>query len=204
MELKRVVVTGLGALTPIGNTADEYWAGLIAGTSGAAPIQLFDASKFKTQFACEVKNFNALDHIDRKEARKMDPFSQYAAVVSDEAIKDSGLNKEDHNPDRIGVIWGSGIGGIITFEQELKNFFTGDGTPRYNPFFIPKMIADIASGHISIRHGFRGPNFSTISACATSTNSMIDAFMYIRMGKADAIVTGGSEASVSVAGNRWF
>lgn len=200
MELKRVVVTGIGALTAIGNNANEYWSHLIAGKSGAAPITLFDASLFKTQFACEVKNFDILNHVDRKESRKMDPFSHYAMAVSDEAIKESGLNKEDHNPDRIGVIWGSGIGGIITFEQELKAYYGGDGTPRFNPFFIPKMIADIASGHISIRHGFRGPNFSTVSACATSTNALIDAYNYIRLGKADAIVSGGSEASVSEAG----
>ncbi|MCB0481059.1 MAG: beta-ketoacyl-ACP synthase II [Flavobacteriales bacterium] len=200
MELKRVVVTGIGALTALGNNANDYWNGLISGKSGAAPITLFDATHFKTQFACEVKNFDIHDYMDRKEARKMDPFSHYATAVSDEAIKDSGLNKEDHNPDRIGVIWGSGIGGIITFEQELKNYYLGDGTPRFNPFFIPKMIADIASGHISIRHGFRGPNFSTVSACATSTNALIDAFNYIRLGKADAIVSGGSEATVSEAG----
>ncbi len=200
MELKRVVITGLGALTPIGNTTSEYWEGLINGTSGAATITNFDASKFKTQFACELKNFDILDFIDRKAARKMDPFSQYATVVSDEAVADSGISVENSNADRIGVIWGSGIGGLGTFQNEIINFNQGDGTPRFNPFFIPKMIADIASGQISINHGFRGPNFSTVSACASSTNAMIDAFTYIRLGKADAIVTGGSEASVVEAG----
>ena len=200
MELKRVVITGLGALTPIGNTTSEYWEGLINGTSGAATITNFDASKFKTQFACELKNFDVLDFIDRKAARKMDPFSQYATVVSDEAVADSGISVENSNADRIGVIWGSGIGGLGTFQNEIINFSQGDGTPRFNPFFIPKMIADIASGQISINHGFRGPNFSTVSACASSTNAIIDAFTYIRLGKADAIVTGGSEASVVEAG----
>lgn len=200
MELKRVVITGLGALTPIGNTTSDYWEGLINGTSGAAAITNFDASKFKTQFACELKNFDVLDFIDRKAARKMDPFSQYATVVSDEAVADSGISVENSNADRIGVIWGSGIGGLGTFQNEIINFSQGDGTPRFNPFFIPKMIADIASGQISINHGFRGPNFSTVSACASSTNAIIDAFTYIRLGKADAIVTGGSEASVVEAG----
>ena len=200
MELKRVVITGLGALTPIGNTTSDYWEGLINGTSGAAAITNFDASKFKTQFACELKNFDVLDFIDRKAARKMDPFSQYATVVSDEAVADSGISVENSNADRIGVIWGSGIGGLGTFQNEIINFNQGDGTPRFNPFFIPKMIADIASGQISINHGFRGPNFSTVSACASSTNAIIDAFTYIRLGKADAIVTGGSEASVVEAG----
>jgi len=200
MELKRVVITGLGALTPIGNTVSEYWEGLASGTSGAAPITNFDASKFKTQFACELKGFDVLDFIDRKASRKMDPFSQYAVVVSDEAVADSGINIENSNADRIGVIWGSGIGGLGTFQNEVANFSTGDGNPRFNPFFIPKMIADIASGQISINHGFRGPNFSTVSACASSTNALIDAFTYIRLGKADAIVSGGSEASVVEAG----
>ena len=200
MELKRVVITGLGALTPIGNTTSDYWEGLINGTSGAAAITNFDASKFKTQFACELKNFDVLDFIDRKAARKMDPFSQYATVVSDVAVADSGISVENSNADRIGVIWGSGIGGLGTFQNEIINFSQGDGTPRFNPFFIPKMIADIASGQISINHGFRGPNFSTVSACASSTNAIIDAFTYIRLGKADAIVTGGSEASVVEAG----
>lgn len=200
MELKRVVVTGLGALTAIGNNADEYWNGLVNGVSGAAPITRFDASMFKTQFACELKNFDVGDFIDRKDQRKMDPFTQYAIVASDEAIKDAGLSIETQDPDRIGVIWASGIGGIHTFQNEVQNFVEGDGTPRFNPFFIPKMIADIASGQISMKHGFRGPNYSTVSACASSTNSIIDAFNYIRLGKADAFVTGGSEASVIEAG----
>ncbi len=200
MELKRVVVTGLGALTPIGNTLEEYWNNLIAGKSGAAPIQQFDASKFKTQFACEVKNFNVEDFIDRKEARKLDQFSQYAMVSASEAMAHSKLMDSDPNFDRIGVIWGSGIGGLKTFQDECQNFFSGDGTPKFNPFFIPKMIADIASGHISIKYGLRGPNYVTVSACASSTNAIIDAFNLIRLGKADAIVTGGSEAAVNEMG----
>jgi len=200
MELKRVVVTGIGALTAIGNNADEYWNGLVNGVSGAAPITRFDASSFKTQFACELKNFDVGDFIDRKTQRKMDPFTQYAMVAADEAIKDAGLRIENQDPDRIGVIWASGIGGIQTFQDEVQNFVEGDGTPRFNPFFIPKMIADIASGHISMKHGFRGPNYSTVSACASSTNAIIDAFNYIRLGKADAFVTGGSEAAVIEAG----
>lgn len=200
MELKRVVVTGIGALTPIGNNARDYWQSLIAGKSGAARITYFDPEKFKTQFACEVKGFDPLDFLDRKEARKLDPFSQYALVVSDEAITDSGINEAAVDRDRIGVIWGSGIGGLKTFQEELIGFAHGDGTPRFNPFFIPKMIADIASGHISIRHGYRGPNFTTVSACASSTNAILDAFNYIRLGKADAIVTGGSEAAVNESG----
>lgn len=200
MELKRVVVTGLGALTPIGNTLEEYWNNLIAGKSGAAPIQQFDASKFKTQFACEVKNFNVEDFIERKEARKLDQFSQYAMVSASEAMADSKLMDSDPNVDRIGVIWGSGIGGLKTFQDECQNFFSGDGTPKFNPFFIPKMIADIASGHISIKYGLRGPNYVTVSACASSTNAIIDAFNLIRLGKADAIVTGGSEAAVNEMG----
>ena len=200
MELKRVVVTGLGALTPIGNNLNEYWDGLVNGKSGAAPIQQFDASLFKTQFACEVKNFNAEDFIDRKEARKLDQFAQYAMVSSSEAMADSGLIESNPNLDRIGVIWGSGIGGLKTFQDECENFFNGDGTPRFNPFFIPKMIADIAAGHISIKYGLRGPNYVTVSACASSTNAIIDAFNYIRLGKADAIVTGGSEAAVNIVG----
>jgi 3-oxoacyl-[acyl-carrier-protein] synthase II len=204
MELKRVVVTGLGALTPIGNTLPEYWEGLVNGKSGAAPITHFDASKFKTQFACEVKGFNVQDHIDRKEARKLDPFSQYAMVSSTEAMADSGLMESNPNTDRIGVIWGSGIGGLQTFQDEAKDFFTGDGTPRLNPFFIPKMIADIAAGHISIKYGLRGPNYVTVSACASSTNAIIDAYNYIRLGKADAIVTGGSEACVNEMGMGGF
>jgi 3-oxoacyl-[acyl-carrier-protein] synthase II len=204
MELKRVVVTGLGALTPIGNTLDEYWNGLITGTSGAAPITQFDASKFKTQFACEVKNFNVLDHLDRKEARKLDAFSQYAMVSTAEAIADSALMESNPNLDRVGVIWGSGIGGLKSFQDECSNFATGDGTPRFNPFFIPKMIADIAAGHISIKYGFRGPNYVTVSACASSTNALIDAYNYIRLGKADVIVSGGSEAAVNEMGMGGF
>ena len=200
MELKRVVVTGLGALTPIGNTVDEYWTNLIAGKSGAAPITHFDTTLFKTNFACEIKGFNAEDYFDRKEARKLDLFSQYAMVTVDEAIKDSGIDVEKVNCDRVGVIWGSGIGGLQTFQDECFAFAKGDGTPRFNPFFIPKMIADIASGHISIKYGFRGPNFTTVSACASSTNALIDAFTYIRLGKADIIVSGGSEAAVNEAG----
>lgn len=200
MELKRVVVTGLGALTPIGNSVDDYWNGLIAGKSGAAPIQQFDASKFKTQFACEVKNFDVNDHLDRKEARKLDQFSQYAMVSASEAMADSGLMDANPNVDRIGVIWGSGIGGLKTFQDECQNFFAGDGTPKFNPFFIPKMIADIAAGHISIKYGLRGPNYVTVSACASSTNAIIDAFNLIRLGKSDAIVTGGSEAAVNEMG----
>lgn len=204
MQIKRVVVTGLGALTPIGNNIEEYWNGLVNGVSGAAPITYFDTTKFKTRFACELKNFNVTDFIDRKEARKMDRFSQYAMVASDEAIADSGLNSKDHDPDRIGVIWGSGIGGLETFQQEVLNFAAGDGTPRFNPFFIPKMISDIAPGQISIKHGFRGPNFATVSACASSSNAIIDSLNYIRLGHADAIVTGGSEAAVSIAGMGGF
>jgi 3-oxoacyl-[acyl-carrier-protein] synthase II len=199
MELKRVVVTGLGALTPIGNTVEEYWANLLEGKSGAAPIQQFDASLFKTQFACELKNFNVEDFIDRKEARKLDQFAQYALVAADQAVLDAKI-PESVNLDRIGVIWGSGVGGLKTFQDEAQNFFSGDGTPRFNPFFIPKMIADIASGHISIRYGYRGPNYTTVSACASSTNALLDAFNLIRLGKADMMVTGGSEAAVNAMG----
>lgn len=204
MELKRVVVTGMGALTPIGNTLSEYWEGLLNGTSGAAIIKQFDASLFKTQFACELKNFNVEDFIDRKEARKLDPFAQYAIVSSSEAMADSAILDSNPNLDRIGVIWGSGIGGLKTFQDEAENFFGGDGTPRFNPFFIPKMIADIAAGHISIKYGLRGPNYATVSACASSTNAIIDAFNLIRLGKADAIVTGGSEACVNQMGMGGF
>lgn len=200
MELKRVVITGMGALTPLGNNLNDYWDGLINGVSGAAPIQQFDASKFKTQFACEVKNFNVEDFIDRKEARKLDQFTQYAIVSAEEAMADAGFDLEKLNVDRAGVIWGSGIGGLKTFQDECKEFFAGDGTPRFNPFFIPKMIADIAAGHLSIKFGFRGPNFCTVSACASSTNAIVDAFNYIRLGKADVFITGGSEASVNEAG----
>ncbi|MEN9999681.1 MAG: beta-ketoacyl-[acyl-carrier-protein] synthase [Bacteroidota bacterium] len=204
MELKRVVVTGMGALTPIGNTLSEYWDALLNGKSGAAPIKQFDASLFKTHFACEVKNFNAEDFIDRKEARKLDQFSQYALVSASEAMADSALLESNPNLDRVGVIWGSGIGGLKTFQDEAQNFFSGDGTPRFNPFFIPKMIADIAAGHISIKYGLRGPNYVTVSACASSTNAIIDAFNLIRLGKADAFVTGGSEAAVNEMGMGGF
>jgi 3-oxoacyl-[acyl-carrier-protein] synthase II len=197
MQLRRVVVTGLGALTPLGNNVSDYWDALVKGVSGAAPITKFDASKFKTRFACEVKNFNPEDFFERKEARKLDGFSHYALVVAEQAVKDSGINDEKLDHNKIGVIWGSGIGGLKTFQDEVINFGKGDGTPRFNPFFIPKMIADIASGHISIKYGFRGPNFTTVSACASSTNSLIDAFTYIRLGKAVAIVSGGSESTVN-------
>ncbi|MDV3307742.1 MAG: beta-ketoacyl-ACP synthase II [Cyclobacteriaceae bacterium] len=200
MTLKRVVVTGLGALTPIGNTVQQFWEGLKNGTSGAAPITRFDASLYKTRFACEVKDFDIGNYMDRKEARKMDPFAQYAMVVADEAIRDSGLDLNKVDPDRAGVIWGSGIGGLLTFQEEVKLYARGDGTPRFNPFFIPKMIPDLSAGHISIRYGFRGPNFATVSACASSTNAIYDAFTYLRLGKADIIVTGGSEAAVCEAG----
>ena len=204
MELKRVVVTGLGALTPIGNTKDEYWDALIKGRSGAAPITYFDTEKFKTKFACELKNFTATDFIDRKAARKMDKFTQYAMVASDEAISDSGLDLDKVNKLRVGVIWGAGIGGLETFQQEVLNFADGDGTPRFNPFFIPKMIADIAPGNISIKHGFMGPNYTTVSACASSANAMIDALNTIRLGNCDVVVTGGSEAAVTIAGMGGF
>ena len=200
MQLKRVVVTGLGALTPIGNNIEEYWNALVNGVSGAAPITHFDASKSKTRFACEVKNFNPTDFIDRKSARKMDKFTQYAMVASDEAIVDSGLDLETINKLRVGVIWGAGIGGLETLQNEVLNYAAGDGTPKFNPFFIPKMIADIAPGHISIKYGFMGPNYTTVSACASSANAMIDALNYIRLGYCDVIVTGGSEAAVTIAG----
>ncbi len=200
MELKRVVVTGLGAVTPIGNTVPEFWNSLLNGVSGANLITKFDASKFKSRFACEVKNFDAEIYMDRKEARKIDLFSQYAIATADQAIKDSGINLESINLDRAGVIFASGIGGLITFFEEVTAFNGGDGTPRFNPFFIPKMISDIASGHISIKYGLRGPNFSITSACASSSNSLVDAFNYIRFGKADLFVTGGSEAAVNQAG----
>lgn len=200
MELKRVVVTGLGALTPLGNSVPEYWNALLAGTSGANLITRFDATKFKTKFACELKGFSVEDHIERKEARKMDPYTHYAMVVVKEAIQDAGFDLEKINKDRVGVIWGSGIGGLLTFQEECFNYAKGDGTPRFNPFFIPKMIADIASGYISIQYGFRGPNYTTVSACASSNNAIIDACNYIRLGKADAFVTGGSEAAITEAG----
>jgi 3-oxoacyl-[acyl-carrier-protein] synthase II len=200
MALKRVVVTGLGALTPLGKNVDEYWQGLENGVSGCDTIRQFDVSKFKTQFACEVKNFDATEYLDRKEARKMDRYCQFALIASDEAVKDAGISKENVNPDRVGVIFASGIGGLITFQEEVMNFAAGDGTPRFNPFFIPKMILDIAAGQISMRHGFRGPNFAVVSACASSTNAIIDAFDNIRLNKADIIITGGSEAVISAAG----
>jgi 3-oxoacyl-[acyl-carrier-protein] synthase II len=200
MAFKRVVVTGLGAITPIGNTAPDFWANLIAGKSGAAPITLFDTSAFKTQFACEVKNFDPQDYIDRKEARKMDRFTQFGMVVADQAIADSRLDLEKLNRDRIGVIWGSGIGGLDTFFQQTKAYVDAGNQPRFSPFFIPMMIADITPGQISMKHGLRGPNFSTVSACASATNALIDAAMYIKLGKADVIVTGGSEAAITPPG----
>ena len=200
MHTKRVVVTGIGALTPIGNTLEEYWNGLINGVSGANSITLFDASKFKTKFACELKNFDPLQFLEKKEARKIDRFAQTALVVSDQAVADAKLTTDTINKDRVGVVFASGIGGINTFQEEVMNFANGDGTPRFNPFFIPKMILDIAAGHISMRHGFRGPNFAVVSACASSTNAMMEAFNLIRLGKADIILTGGSESVVSEAG----
>ncbi len=204
MELKRVVVTGLGALTPIGNNISQYWEALKAGKSGCAPITYFDTEKFKTKFACEIKNFNPLDYFDRKEARKLDRFAQYALVASKEAIEDAHINLDEVNKFRVGVIWGAGIGGLETFQNEVINFAEGDGTPRFNPFFIPKMIADIAPGNISIKYGFMGPNYATVSACASAANAMIDAFNYIRLGKCDIVVTGGSEAAVTKAGMGGF
>lgn len=204
MKLRRVVVTGLGALTPIGNNVEEYWNNLINGVSGAAPITYFDTTNFKTKFACEVKNFNVEDFIDRKEARKMDKYAQYAIVATEEAVKDANFDFDVLDKDRAGVIWGSGIGGLETFQEEVINWANGAGIPKFNPFFIPKMIADIAGGHISIKYGLRGPNFTTVSACASSTNAMIDAFNYIRLGHADVMVTGGSEAAVTIAGMGGF
>ncbi len=200
MNPRRVVVTGLGALTPIGNTLSAYWEGLLSGKSGAAPITYFDASNFKTQFACELKDFNPLDHFDRKEARKLDRFAQYALVSSTEAIEDAQLPLDTLDKDRVGVIWGAGIGGLETFQNEVLNFADNDLKPRFNPFFIPKLIADIAPGMISIKYGFRGPNFATVSACASSANALIDALNYIRLNHADVIVAGGSEAGVTYAG----
>lgn len=200
MELKRVVVTGMGALTPLGNTIQDYWNSLVQGVSGADKITLFDASKFKTQFACEIKGFEATDFLDRKEARKIDRFSQLALVVSDQAVADAGISKDNLDPDRVGVVFASGIGGLITFQEEVINFAKGDGTPRFNPFFIPKMILDIAAGHISMRHGFRGPNFAVVSACASSTNAIMEAYNLIRLGMADVILAGGSESVISEAG----
>ena len=204
MQLKRVVVTGLGALTPIGNTLEAYWDGLKNGVSGAAPITYFDTEKFKTKFACELKGYDPQDHFDRKEARKLDRFAQYALVSSDEAIADAGLDLEKVDKFRVGVVWGAGIGGLETFQNEVIGYAQGDGTPRFNPFFIPKMIADIAPGNISIKHGFMGPNYTTVSACASSANALIDALNYIRLGHCDVVVTGGSEAAVTIAGMGGF
>ncbi len=201
MELKRVVITGLGAITPIGKNVDDYWAALLAGVSGAAPITNFDTAKFKTKFACEVKDFDAKEYFDRKEVRKHDRYAQFGIIAADQAIADSDImNDPSLNTNRIGVIWASGIGGLSTFSQSVTEFAQGDGTPRFNPFFIPKMIADIAAGHISIKYGLRGPNFATVSACASSANALSDAFNYIRLGKADAFVTGGSEAAITESG----
>lgn len=200
MNLRRVVVTGLGSLTPIGNTVSEFWDGLKNGVSGAAPITNFDAEKFKTQFACELKNFKVDDHIDRREHRRMDKFTHYAMVASTEAIKDAEINLDTINKDRIGVIWGAGIGGLKSFQDEVVGFAKGNGTPRFNPFFIPKMIADLSAGHISIKYGFRGPSYVTVSACASATNAMVDAFNYIRLGRIDMAVSGGSEAAITESG----
>ncbi|MCD4735182.1 MAG: beta-ketoacyl-ACP synthase II [Bacteroidales bacterium] len=200
MELKRVVVTGMGVLTPLGNTLEEYWKGLKNGVSGAGPITRFDTSKFKTQFACEVKDFNVSDHLDRKEMRKMDPYAHYGLVSAGNCLENGRVDLEKTDRDRAGVIWASGIGGLDTFEAEMGKYSQGDGTPRFNPFFIPKMIADIAAGHISIKYGLRGPNFATVSACASSANAQIDAFHYIRLGMADLFITGGSEAAITPSG----
>ncbi|MEM1338866.1 MAG: beta-ketoacyl-ACP synthase II [Bacteroidota bacterium] len=204
MQLKRVVITGLGALTPIGNNLEAYWDGLKNGRSGAAPITYFDTEKFKTKFACELKGYNALDYFDRKEARKLDRFTQYALISSDEAILNADLDLDKVDKFRVGVVWGAGIGGLETFQDEVIGFANGDGTPRFNPFFIPKMIADIAPGNISIKHGFMGPNYTTVSACASSANALIDALNYIRLGHCDVVVTGGSEAAVTIAGMGGF
>lgn len=200
MELKRVVVTGMGALTPLGNNVPDFWNGLINGVSGADFIKAFDVSKFKTKFGCELKNFDPFDYLDKKEGRKLDRFTQTAIIASDQAVADAGITKDNVNPDRVGVIFASGIGGLITFQNEVTEFAKGDGTPRFNPFFIPKMILDIAAGHISMRHGFRGPNFAVVSACASSTNAIISAFTELRLGRADVVITGGSESVISEAG----
>lgn len=200
MELKRVVVTGMGALTPLGNNVPDFWNGLINGVSGADFIKAFDVSKFKTKFGCELKNFDPFDYLDKKEGRKLDRFTQTAIIASDQAVADAGITKDNVNPDRVGVIFASGIGGLITFQNEVTEFAKGDGTPRFNPFFIPKMILDIAAGHISMRHGFRGPNFAVVSACASSTNAIIAAFTELRLGRADVVLTGGSESVISEAG----
>jgi len=202
--MRRVVVTGLGALTPLGNSVQDYWGGLLQGRSGAAPITRFDASKFRTQFAAEVKGFDPENHMDRKEARKMDPYTQYAMVTAEEAFNDAGLHQFKIDGERAGVIWGSGIGGLYTVFHEFKNYFEGDGTPKFNPFFVPKMISDIAAGYLSIRYGFHGPNYTTVSACASSNNAIIDAFNYIRWGVADLFITGGSEAAVNEPGVAGF
>ena len=204
MKLKRVVITGLGALTPIGNNLESYWQGLISGKSGAAPITRFDAEKFKTRFACEIKNYDVQEHFDRKEARKLDPFTQYAMIAADEAISDADLQIEKLDKYRVGVIWGAGIGGLETFQNQILDHASVDGTPKFNPFFIPKMIADIAPGHISIKHGFMGPNYTTVSACASSANALIDALNTIRMGYCDVVVSGGSEAAVNLSGVAGF
>jgi 3-oxoacyl-[acyl-carrier-protein] synthase II len=200
MELKRVVVTGMGALTPLGNNVNDYWDHLVNGVSGADMITLFSASKFKTRFACEIKGFEPTHFLDRKESRKLDRFAQIALVASDQAVMDAGISKDNVDTNRIGVVFASGIGGLITFQEEVMNFARGDGTPRFNPFFIPKMILDIAAGHISMRHGFRGPNFAVVSACASSTNAMMEAYNLIRLGKADIILAGGTESVISEAG----
>ena len=200
MELKRVVVTGMGALTPLGNNVNDYWNQLVNGVSGADMITLFNASKFKTRFACEIKGFEPTNFLDRKEARKIDRFAQIALVASDQAVMDAGISKDNVDTNRIGVVFASGIGGLITFQEEVMNFAKGDGTPRFNPFFIPKMILDIAAGHISMRHGFRGPNFAVVSACASSTNAIMEAYNLIRLGKADIILAGGTESVISEAG----
>jgi len=204
MKLKRVVITGMGALTPIGSNLESYWQGLISGKSGAAPITRFDAEKFKTRFACEIKNYDVQEHFDRKEARKLDPFTQYAMIAADEAISDADLQIEKLDKYRVGVIWGAGIGGLETFQNQILDHASGDGTPKFNPFFIPKMIADIAPGHISIKHGFMGPNYTTVSACASSANALIDALNTIRMGYCDIVVSGGSEAAVNISGVAGF
>jgi len=204
VELRRVVVTGLGALTPIGNNVPDYWNALINGVSGAGPITRFDATKFKTKIACEVKNFNAENFFDRKEARKYDRCSHFGIVCADEAFRDSGIDLAAVDLDRVGVIWASGIGGLETFASEVMAFALGDGTPRFNPFFIPKMISDITAGHISMKYGFHGPNFATVSACASSANALVDAFNYIRLGKADVFITGGSEAAITAVGMGGF
>ena len=204
MALKRVVVTGLGALTPIGNNLEDFWGGLIAGKSGSAPVTYFDTEKFKTKFACELKGFDPLEFLDRKQQRKMDRFTQYGMVSTDEAIIDSGIDLEKIDKLRVGVIWGSGIGGLETFQNEVLNYAKGDGTPRYNPFFIPKMIADITPGYISIKYGFMGPNYTTVSACASSANAMVDSLNYIRLGHCDVIVTGGSESGINISGMAGF